>query len=92
MNEIGVCESAYSSVKAMSHRNGSVTAVTHVSHTTVLSRDCLPPCTVPFHSIHQSHITGPQKSTKCHDGHGYFGKVTKSFLDSKKKFKKKDCH
>ena len=28
----------------MSHRNGSVTAVTHASRATVLSRDCLPPC------------------------------------------------
>ena len=53
----------------MSHKNGSVTAVTHASCATVLSRDCLPPCTVRFHSICQSHITGPQKSTKCHDGH-----------------------
>ena len=42
--------------------------------------------TVVFHSIRQSHVTGPQKSTKCHDGHGHFGEVTKSFLDSKKKF------
>ena len=25
-------------------------------------------------------------------GHGHFGEVMKSFLDSKKKFKKKDCH
>ena len=41
--------------------------------------------TVLFYSIRQSHITGPQKSTKCHDGHGHFGEVTKSFLDSKKK-------
>ena len=39
--------------------------------------------TVPFHSIRQSRVTGPQKSTKCHDGHGHFGEVTKSFLDSK---------
>ena len=39
--------------------------------------------TVPFHSIRQSHITGPQKSTKCHNGHGHFGEVMKSFLDSK---------
>ena len=38
-----------------------------------------------FHSIRQSRVTGPQKSTKCHDGHGHFGEVTKSFLDSKKK-------
>ena len=45
--------------------------------------------TVPFHSIHQSRITGPQKSTKCHDGHGHFGEVMKSFLDSKKLFLKK---
>ena len=42
--------------------------------------------TVPFHSICQSCITGPQKSMKCHDGHGHFGEVTKSFLDRKKKF------
>ena len=44
--------------------------------------------TVPFHSIQvrQSRVTGPQKSTKCHDGHGHFGQVTKSFLDSKKIF------
>ena len=35
--------------------------------------------TVPFHSIHQSHVTGPQKFTKCYDGHGHFGEVTKSF-------------
>ena len=48
--------------------------------------------TVPFHSIRQSRVTGPQKSTKCHDGHGHFGEVTKSFLDSKKKIKKKDGH
>ena len=41
--------------------------------------------TVVFHSIRQSRVTGPQKSTKCHDGHGHFGEVTKSFLDSKKK-------
>ena len=41
--------------------------------------------TVPFHSIRQSHVMGPQKLTKCHDGHGHFGEVTKSFLDSKKK-------
>ena len=47
------------------------------------------PITVPFHSICQSRITGPQKSTKCHDGHGHFGEVTKSFLDSKKKIKVK---
>ena len=39
--------------------------------------------TVPFHSIRQSRVTGPQKSTKCHDGHGHFGEATKSFLDSK---------
>ena len=39
--------------------------------------------TVPFHSIRQSRVTGPQKSTKCHDGHGHFGEVMKSFLDSK---------
>ena len=45
--------------------------------------------TVPFHSICQSRITGPQKLMKCHDSHGYFGKVTKSFLDSKKKKIKK---
>ena len=32
----------------MSHINGSVTAVTHVSHTTVLSRDCLPLLHVKF--------------------------------------------
>ena len=44
-------------------------------------------CTVPFHSICQPHITGPQKLTKCHDGHGHFGEVTKSFLDCKKKIK-----
>ena len=43
--------------------------------------------TVPFHSIRQSRVTGPQKSTKCHDGHGHFGEVTKSFLYSKKKIK-----
>ena len=41
--------------------------------------------TVLIHSIRQSRVTGPQKSTKCHDGHGHFGEVTKSFLDSKKK-------
>ena len=41
------------------------------------------PISVPFHSIRQSRVTGPQKSTKCHDGHGHFGEVTKSFLDSK---------
>ena len=45
--------------------------------------------TVPFHSIRQSHVTDPHKSTKCHDGHGHFGEVTKSFLDSKKKKIKK---
>ena len=39
--------------------------------------------TVPFHSIRQSRITGPQKLMKCHDGHGHFGEVMKSFLDSK---------
>ena len=44
--------------------------------------------TVPFRSIRQSRVTGPQKSTNCHDGHGHFGEVTKSFLDSKKKIKK----
>ena len=47
--------------------------------------DGLVQTTVPFHSIRQSRVTGPQKSTKCHDGHGHFGEVTKSFLDSKKK-------
>ena len=38
---------------------------------------------LPFHSIRQSRVTGPQK---CHVGHGHFGQVTKSFLDSKKIF------
>ena len=40
--------------------------------------------TVLFHSICQLYVTGPQKLTECHNGHGHFGEVTKSFLDSKK--------
>ena len=43
--------------------------------------------TIPFHSICWSPITGPQKSMKCHNGHGHFGEVTKYFFDSKKYFK-----
>ena len=37
--------------------------------------------TVPFRSIHQSHVTGLPKLTKCHVSHGHFGEVTKSFGD-----------
>ena len=37
--------------------------------------------TVPFQSIRQSRVTGLPKSTKCHDCHGHFGEVTKSFGD-----------
>ena len=37
--------------------------------------------TVPFQSIHQSCVTGLPKSMKCHDCHGHFGEVTKSFGD-----------
>ena len=37
--------------------------------------------TVPFHSIHQSRVTGLPKLTKCHDCHSHFGEVTKSFGD-----------
>ena len=32
--------------------------------------------TIPFHSIWQSLIMGPQKSMECHNGHGHFGEVT----------------
>jgi hypothetical protein len=41
--------------------------------------------TVPFQSIHQSHITGLPKSSKCHDidHHSDFGKVTKPLLGLK---------
>jgi len=35
--------------------------------------------TVPFHSIWQSHITGPSKMLKCHSCHGNFHGVPNSF-------------
>ena len=37
--------------------------------------------TVPFQSIRQSRVTGLPKSMKCHDCHGHFSEVTKSFGD-----------
>ena len=43
--------------------------------------------TVLIHSIHQSCITGLPKSTKSHNCHSHFGKVTKPFSDSKNLFK-----
>jgi hypothetical protein len=46
-----------------------------------------PGYTVLFHSIRQSRVTGLPKSTKSHDCHGDFGKLTKPFLDSKNHFK-----
>ena len=35
--------------------------------------------TVPFHSIRQSHVTGPSKMLKCHCCHGDFSGVLNSF-------------
>src|ERR1700679_4193937 len=35
-------------------------------------------CTVPFHSIQQSRVTGPFWRLKCHGGHGQFHWVPKS--------------
>ena len=35
--------------------------------------------TVPFHSIRQSHITGPSKMLKCHGCQGNFHRVLNSF-------------
>ena len=37
------------------------------------------PTTVPFHSIRQSHVTGPSKMLKCHSCHGDFHGVLNSF-------------
>jgi hypothetical protein len=48
----------------------------------------LPITTVPFQSIRQSRVTGLPKSTKCHDCHGHFGEVTKSFGDHVPNIKK----
>ena len=47
-------------------------------HICLKSRHCVW-CTVPFHSIQQSHITGPSKMLKCHGCHGDFYGVPNSF-------------
>ena len=71
-------------------QNSSYTTQQHLQPTLNLTQKNLyglRPYTVLIHSIRQSRVTGLPKSTKSHDCHGHFGKVTKPFLGSKNHLK-----
>ena len=73
-------------LQSLSYASIDIAAISHqCSHHRVdvamfsVHHQCCFTCTVPFHSIRQSCVTGPSKMLKCHGCHGDFYGVLNSF-------------